>query len=254
MKEPARLPLRLAIMCALASAAACVPGASHRAPSPAERRATLLDPANTFWLEHAPPAYDARVETTKGVFVMHVDRDWAPLGADRFYNLARAGYYDDSRFTRVVPKWIAQFGIAGDPAVASPWYDRGFPDDPVTHSNVRGTFGFAMTGPGRRTTQIFISLTDNSREDAQGFAPLGRITSGMDVVDSLYAGYGETSGGGVRAGHQGPLVAGGNAFVDGRCPRLDHLIRITVSTRRASASDSPRRSRALLDSVNSWPN
>ena len=220
---------RLFVAPAAALALACAPAGSHRAPSPAERRALLLDPTSAFWLEHAPAAYDARVETTKGAFVMHVDRDWAPRGADRFYNLIRAGYYDDSRFSRVVPKWIAQFGIAGDPAVASLGYDRGFPDDPVTHSNVRGTFGFAMTGPGRRTTQIFISLTDNSREDAQGFAPLGRITSGMEVVDSLYAGYGETSGGGVRAGHQGPLVNGGNAYVDRTYPRLDRLIRITAT-------------------------
>ena len=219
---------RLSIIVTAIGATACARAGGRSAPTPAERRAILLDPTNSFWLEHAPAAYDARVETTKGAFVMHVERDWAPLGADRFYNLVRAGYYDDSRFTRVVPKWIAQFGIAGDPAVASLWYDRGFPDDPVTHSNARGTFGFAMTGPGRRTTQIFISLTDNSREDAQGFAPLGRIVQGMEVVDSLYAGYGETSGGGVRAGHQGPLVAGGNAYVDRTYPKLDRLIRITL--------------------------
>lgn len=232
MKRLARLPLSrtsLTALIALSLLAACAPVASRRSPSPADRRATLLDPTSNFWLEHAPSVYDARVETTKGAFVMEVERAWAPIGADRFYNLIRAGYYDDSRFTRVVPRWIAQFGIAGDPAVASLWYDRGFPDDSVRHSNVRGTFGFAMTGPGRRTTQIFISLTDNSREDAQGFAPLGRIVSGMDVVDQLYSGYGETSGGGVRAGHQGPLVTGGNAYVDRMYPKLDRLIRITVT-------------------------
>ncbi len=159
-------------------------------------------------------------------------RDWAPLGADRFYNLARAGYYDDSRFTRVVPKFIAQFGLAGDPAVAAKWVNNAFPDDPVTHSSVRGTIAFAMTGPNARTTQLYVSLVDNSRLDVQGFSPLGRVISGMDVVDSLYSGYGENSGGGVRAGKQGPLVAGGNAYVDREFPKLDHLNRITISDRK----------------------
>jgi homoserine O-acetyltransferase len=195
-------------------------------------RSVLLDPASPFWTQRAPADYDARVETTRGTFVLHVTRAWAPLGADRFYNLARAGYYDDSRFTRVVPNFIAQFGIAGASAVARAWYGRGFPDDPVRESNVRGTFGFAMTGPGARTTQLYISLVDNSRLDAQGFAPLGRVTQGMDVVDALYGGYGENAGGGVRAGHQAPLVDGGNAYVDREYPKLDRLVRVVVSDRR----------------------
>jgi homoserine O-acetyltransferase len=196
-------------------------------PPPA--RAPLLDPNSAFWRTQAPRLFDARVETSAGVFLLEIHRDWAPLGADRFYDLVRAGYYDDSRFTRVVPAFIAQFGVAGDSAVATTWYHRGFPDDSVKTSNVRGTIGFAMTGPGARTTQLYINLVDNARLDAQGFAPIGRVISGMeDVVDRLYGGYGETSGGGVRAGHQGPLVAGGNAYVDRAFPKLDHLIRITV--------------------------
>jgi cyclophilin family peptidyl-prolyl cis-trans isomerase len=178
--------------------------------------------------EQAPPVYKAKFDTSKGPFVIEVHRDWAPLGADRFYNLVRAGYYDDSRFTRVVPNFIAQFGIAGDPAVARLWYGRGFPDDPVKQSNTRGTLAFAMTGPNARTTQIYINLVDDTKLDAQGFAPIGRVIDRMDIVDSLYSGYGESSGGGVRAGHQGPLVDGGNAYADKMYPKLDRLIRITI--------------------------
>ena len=135
--------------------------------------------------------YRARVETSRGAFVMEVQRALAPLGADRFYNLIRAGYYDDSRFTRVVPGFIVQFGIARDSALNAMWSARSFPDDSVKTSNTRGTFGFAMTGPNARTTQIYISLVDNTRLDAQGFSPLGRVVEGMSVVDSLYGGYGE---------------------------------------------------------------
>ncbi len=158
---------------------------------------------------------------------MEVHRAWAPLGADRFYNLIRAGYYDDSRISRVVPGFIAQFGIAPDSAINATWFARSFADDPVRQSNVRGTFAFAMTGPNTRTTQIYISLVDNARLDSQGFAPLGRVVEGMSVVDSLYGGYGESAGGGVRAGKQGPLLNGGNAYVDREYPKLDRLIRIT---------------------------
>ncbi|HVX40599.1 MAG TPA: peptidylprolyl isomerase [Gemmatimonadaceae bacterium] len=192
----------------------------------------LLDPAAAYWQGHAPAVYVARLETTKGPFTLEIHRDWAPLGADHFYLLARAGFYNDSRFTRIVPRFIAQFGVPRDSALARLWYARTIPDDPVRQRNVRGTIAFAMTGPNARTTQLFISLVDNSRLDAQGFAPIGRVIDGMDVVDRLYGGYGENAGGGVRAGKQGPLLAGGNAYVDREFPRLDHLLRITVSERR----------------------
>jgi cyclophilin family peptidyl-prolyl cis-trans isomerase len=177
----------------------------------------------------SPPHWFATVETTKGRFVLEIDRDWAPLGADHFLELIRAGFYDDSRFTRVVPNFIVQFGVAGDSAKNARWSSVTIPDDSVKHSNVEGTFGFAMRGPNDRTTQVFISVVDNSRLDAQGFAPLGRVVEGMDVVKAIYSGYGEKSGGGVRAGHQAPLMNGGNAYVDREYPKLDKLIRITVS-------------------------
>ncbi len=207
---------------------ATVACAGTRTASGKSGRTALLDPASAFWREHAPTVYRARVETSRGAFVMEVQRALAPLGADRFYNLIRAGYYDDSRFTRVVPGFIVQFGIARDSAVNAMWSARSFPDDSVKTSNTRGTFGFAMTGPNARTTQIYISLVDNTRLDAQGFSPLGRVVEGMPVVDSLYGGYGETSGGGVRAGKQGPLLNGGNAYIDREYPKLDRFIRITV--------------------------
>lgn len=168
------------------------------------------------------------METTKGPFVLEVDRSWAPRGVDHFYELVQAHYFDDSRFTRVVPNFIVQFGLAGDSATNARWSTATFPDDPVTHGNTLGTVAFAMRGPNDRTTQLFISVVDNSRLDAQGFAPIGRVVSGMDVVNSIYSGYGETSGGGVRAGKQAPLMNGGNAYVDREFPKLDHLIRVTI--------------------------
>lgn len=193
-----------------------------------QRRALLLDPEASFWSSAAPAHFDVAMETTKGTFVLAIDRALAPRGVDRFYHLVQAGYFDDSRFFRVVPRFIAQFGIPGDPAVAQVWKDRAMPDDSVRATNVRGTIAFAMTGPNTRTTQLFISLVDNTRLDAQGFAPLGRVVRGMDVVDSLYGGYGESAGGGMRAGKQARMLEEGNRHLDRDYPRLDRLIRARV--------------------------
>jgi homoserine O-acetyltransferase len=176
----------------------------------------------------APERFTVAVETTRGVFSIAVERALAPRGADRFYQLVWAGYFDDSRFSRVVPGFIAQFGIPGDPAITRVWQNRAIDDDSVRTSNVRGTVAYAMTGPNTRTTQLFISLGDNSRLDAQGFAPIGRVVSGMNVVDRLYGGYGESSGGGMRAGKQGRVLAEGNAYLDHEYPLLDHLVRARV--------------------------
>ena len=191
-------------------------------------RSALLEPDAPVWKQRAPDVYHVRVETTRGPFTLEVVRELAPIGADHFYNLVRAGYYDDSRFSRSIAGWIVQFGIAGDPRVGATWASRPIADDPVRAHNDRGTFAYAMRGPDDRTTQIFISRRDNREQDPQGFAPLGRVVQGMDVVDSLYSGYGENSGGGVRAGKQGPLVNGGNAYVDREYPRLDRLVRASV--------------------------
>ncbi|HEY4307121.1 MAG TPA: peptidylprolyl isomerase [Gemmatimonadaceae bacterium] len=180
----------------------------------------------------SPPQWFATFQTSRGKFVLEIDRDWAPIGADHFLQLIRARFYDDSRFTRVVPNFIMQFGVAGDSSKNAEWATRTIPDDSVKHGNVEGTFAFAMRGPNDRTTQIFISVVDNSRLDAQGFAPLGRVVEGMDVVKAIYSGYGEKSGGGVRAGNQAPLLNGGNAYVDREFPKLDRLIRITTGEPR----------------------
>ena len=170
-----------------------------------------------------------RVETTKGSFVLQVTRTIAPRGADRFYHLVEAGFYDDSRFYRVIDGRFAQFGIAGDAAVAQIWRDQSFPDDPEPHvSNTRGTFAFAMTGPDARTTQIYINTSDQLQQDAQGFAPFGKVIEGMDIVDHLYSGYGERSGSGMRAGKQARLFEEGNAYLDRDFPQLDKLVRARI--------------------------
>jgi cyclophilin family peptidyl-prolyl cis-trans isomerase len=176
------------------------------------------------------PAQEARVrlDTSKGAIVIAVHRDWAPRGADRFLELVRAGYFDDSRFFRVVKGQWAQFGINKDPKVSTAWRSKTISDDPRGQSNTRGRVAFAFAVPNGRTTQIYISLRDNSYQDAQGFVPFGEVVEGMDVADALNGEYGETSGGGIRAGKQQPLFDGGNAFLDREYPRLDRLLHAGV--------------------------
>lgn len=177
----------------------------------------------------APASFRVELQTTKGAIVIEVRRDWAPRGADRFYELVTSGYYDDTRFFRVVNGQWAQFGINGDPKTATAWRERTIPDDPPTgHSVVRGAVAFAFAVPNGRTTQVYISLRDNSYQDAQGFVPFGRVVSGMDVAEALNSEYGEGSGGGIRAGKQQPLFDGGNAWLDREFPRLDRIIRARV--------------------------
>jgi cyclophilin family peptidyl-prolyl cis-trans isomerase len=187
----------------------------------------LRDPSAAFWKERAPAVYRVRVETTAGAFTLEVRREWAPIGADRFWNLVRAGFYDDSRFYRVTNRF-AQFGIARRPEVAAVWRDVTIADDAARESNTRGRFAFAMTGPNARTTQIYICRVDMSAQDKDGFAPLGTVVEGMDVVDRLYDGYEETSGGGMRAGRQGKIFEEGNAHLDRDFPKLDRLLRARV--------------------------
>jgi peptidyl-prolyl cis-trans isomerase A (cyclophilin A) len=169
------------------------------------------------------------VETTAGNFDIEIHRPWSPHGADRFYELACCRYYDDSRFFRVVAGKWAQFGIAGEPAVAQVWRNKTIPDDVPVQANRTGFVAFANTGPGTRSTQVYINLRDNSTLDAEpAFAPFGVVVSGMDVVEKLYAGYGETAGGGMRAGNQDALFAGGNRYLDRSFPKLDRLMRLAV--------------------------
>lgn len=192
----------------------------------------LRDPADGFWTQPAPETFAATFTTTKGDFVIEVHREWGPRGADRFFKLVRTGFFDDSRFFRVRAGFIAQFGIPGDPQIATRWMRDTIPDDPVRESNTRGAVTYAMTGPNTRTTQLFVSLGDNSRLDAEGFAPIGRVITGMDVVDALYAGYGEESGGGMRTGKQEKLFTGGNPYLDAEFPKLDRIIKATIRDSR----------------------
>ena len=175
-----------------------------------------------------PPEFRVRLETSKGVIVIAVHTAWAPHGAARFHELVTSGYYDNTRFFRVVKGQWAQFGINGDPRVAMAWRTRTIPDDPNRASVVRDRVAFAFKDTNGRTTQVYISLRDNSSQDAQGFAPFGEVVAGMDVADALNGEYGEESGGGIRAGKQQPLFDGGNAYLDREFPRLDRILRATI--------------------------
>ena len=177
--------------------------------------------------EQAPPVYKAKFDTTKGVFVIEVHRDWAPNGADRFYNLVKNGFYDNVRFFRVVEGFMAQFGINGDPKLSAVWREARIKDDPVRISNKRTFVTFATAGPNTRTTQVFISYSDNSNLDSQGFAPFGQVVSGMKVVDSLYNGYGEGAPGG-RGPDQGRVQKEGNAYLASAFPNLDYVKKATI--------------------------
>ena len=188
-------------------------------------KAKLKNPAS--FTEKAPDTYKAKFETSKGDFVLTVHRAWAPLGADRFYNLVKGGFYDETRFFRVLDDFMAQVGINGNPAVQSAWRDARIADDPVKGNNKRGFASFATAGPGTRTTQFFINFKDNSTLDKSGFAPFGEVTSGMDVVDKLYSGYGE---GGPRGKgpEQGKLQSEGNAYLQKEFPKLDYIKKATI--------------------------
>lgn len=192
--------------------------------SPA-RAGNLSDPASLN--EQAPAAYKAKFDTSKGSFVVEVQRDWAPNGADRFYNLVKNGFYDNTRFFRVIPGFMVQFGINGDPAVAAAWRDANIKDDPVKQSNARGTVSFATAGPNTRTTQVFVNFGNNDFLDNQGFSPFGKVVSGMDVVDSLYGGYGEGAPGG-KGPNQGLIQQQGNAYLEQGFPKLDYVKKATI--------------------------
>jgi peptidyl-prolyl cis-trans isomerase A (cyclophilin A) len=185
----------------------------------------LLNPAGLT--EQAPPTYKVNFDTSKGTFVIEVHRDWAPNGADRFYNLVKNGFYDDARFFRVISGFMVQFGVNGDPKVSAPWRQARIKDDPVTQTNARGMITFATAGPNTRTTQVFINFGDNGMLDRQGFAPFGKVVSGMNVVDALYAGYGEGAPSG-RGPEQGRIQQEGNAYLTKDFPQLDYIKKATI--------------------------
>jgi peptidyl-prolyl cis-trans isomerase A (cyclophilin A) len=177
--------------------------------------------------EKAPAVFKARFDTSKGAFVVEVRREWAPNGADRFYNLVKNGFYDNARFFRVVSGFMVQFGINGDPKLSAPWREARIKDDPVKQSNTRGFITFATAGPDTRTTQVFINFGNNAPLDGQGFAPFGRVVTGMDVVDRLHSGYGEGAPRG-RGPDQGRVQREGNAYLERDFPQLDFIKKATI--------------------------
>jgi peptidyl-prolyl cis-trans isomerase A (cyclophilin A) len=195
--------------------AAAPPAVVHHAPSE-------LDPS--LATAQAPEVFVVDFATTQGDIVVEAHRSWAPRGADRFYNLVKLGFFDDTRFFRAIPDFMVQFGIAGDPEVAAKWREATIADDPVTQSNLRGYMTFAQTGqPNSRTTQVFICFANHPSLDASGFAPFARVTRGMDVVDNLYKGYGEGAPHG-QGPDQSLIQTEGNAYLDRDFPKLDRIL------------------------------
>jgi peptidyl-prolyl cis-trans isomerase A (cyclophilin A) len=225
-------PATLACACKKSSQTPpAVPAASPAPPAaPAQPASQLaLDKPATLNLQ-APAVFRAKFATSKGDFVIEVHRDWAPHGADRFYNLVKAGYFDETRFFRVVSGFMAQIGIHGQPELNSIWRKENIPDDPVVKSNTRGFVSFATAGPNTRTTQFFINYADtNNRLDGTGFSPFGQVTSGMEVVDNLYAEYGEGEGAPQGRGpSQGRIQSEGNAYLMRDFPELDFVKEATI--------------------------
>ena len=183
-------------------------------------QASLKTPASLT--EQAPATYKAAFDTSAGKFVITVHRAWAPLGADRFFNLVKNGFFDETRFFRVVPNFMVQFGINGDPAVASAWMPARLKDDPASgHSNKKGLVTFATSGPNSRTTQVFVNFKDNGFLDSQGFTPFGEVTTGMDVVEKITDQYGEKP-------NQGSIQSQGNTYLKASFPKLDYVKKATI--------------------------
>jgi peptidyl-prolyl cis-trans isomerase A (cyclophilin A) len=215
------------LACGIAAAQTKTGAEKTGAPKKAAAAPNLLSPSSLR--AKAPETYKVKFTTTKGDVVIQVNRAWAPQGADRFYNLVRAGFYKDAAFFRVLPGFMAQFGISARPEVAEAWENAKILDDRVIQSNKRGTITFAMAGPNTRTTQVFINYGDNARLDSDGFAPFGQVIEGMDVVDKFYSGYGEGAPSG-RGPDQQKLTAQGKAYLDRFFPQLDRIISASIVT------------------------
>ena len=189
-----------------------------------------MDPAGKALNEQAPDEFSVRLETSVGSVVIQVTREWAPIGADRFYNLVRNGFYDEQRFFRVVPGFVVQWGLSGDPKLNQVWHRAHILDDPVKQSNTRGRITYAKTNqPNTRTTQLFINLGDNSRLDGQNFAPFGEVVEGMEVVDAINAEYGQQPS-------QGQIHGRGNAYLEENFPNLDYIIKAEITQQEAQRS------------------
>ncbi|MCC6929352.1 MAG: peptidylprolyl isomerase [Gemmatimonadaceae bacterium] len=204
--------------------------------TPAQRRTVLMTPSHAHWRTHAPDTVALEMETSKGTLTLELIREWAPHGVDRFYNLVRAGFYDDTRFYRVLPFYIAQFGQPASPAVGALWRERKIPRDSVRAHNERGTITYAQFNPRDRSTTLFINLNDNFGLDSLRFAPIGRVTAGMEFADQLYAGYGEMPSSPAPMGNPRRFYGESNRFLDQEYPKLDRIISIKV---RAPAAAPP---------------
>jgi peptidyl-prolyl cis-trans isomerase A (cyclophilin A) len=219
--------MRLTVVAVMVSIALLFSVASGSADPQGAKSATdkLMNPAQLT--ETAPAKFQIKFDTSKGEFIVEVTRSWAPNGADRFYNLVKNGYYDNCRFFRVVQNFMAQFGINGNPKLNALWYMARIKDDPVKQSNDRGFITFATSGTDSRTTQVFINFRNNAGLDKQGFSPFGKVIKGMDVVDSLYSGYGDAAPGG-NGPDQNRVQQVGNAYLEKDFPKLDYIKTATI--------------------------
>jgi peptidyl-prolyl cis-trans isomerase A (cyclophilin A) len=195
------------------------------------QKPSLKNPASLT--EKAPDTYRARFDTSAGVFVVEVNRSWAPLGADRFYNLVKNGFFDEARFFRAISGFMVQFGIHADPAVSAAWRNARIQDDPVKESNRAMSITFANAGPNTRTTQVFINFNNNTPLDdpKMGFAPFGRVVQGSDVVNKIFTGYGEGAPRG-KGPEQGRIQAEGNAYLTKEFPKLDYIKTATIEEKK----------------------
>lgn len=183
----------------------------------------LKDPATLN--EQAPETYRARFETSKGPFIVEVTRAWAPNAADRFYNLVKNGFYDGTRFFRVLEGFMVQFGLNGNPEIQRPWQSANLRDEPVVQSNLRGYMSFTMESmPNTRFTMVFINFKDNPRLDKDGFAPFGRVVTGLEVVDKLHSGYGREN-----EPNQRRILREGNKYLQDEYPKLDFVKKATIT-------------------------
>ena len=214
-----------------AAAAVVQAGDTNKVEKSSAAAPSFADPAKLT--EKAPDTFKVQFDTTKGKFTVEVTRSLSPNGADRFYNLVRSGFFQDIAFFRVIPGFMCQFGIHGDPAVSAKWREAAIPDDPVKGSNTRGTITFATAGPNTRTTQFFINFGDNSNLDGMGFSPFGKVIEGMDVVDKINGEYGEGAPRGTGP-HQGRVQMEGNAYLKKDFPNLDYIKSVTVVPAKTS--------------------
>ncbi len=232
--KPAEAKAKPAEAKAKPAEAVAKPAEAKEQPAEAKAKPADVKPATAADLKNpasiaqtAPESFKVKMDTSKGSFVIEVFRKWAPNGADRFYSLVQAGYFNDVRFFRVIAGFMAQFGIHGDPAVATAWRPARISDDPVVESNKRGYLTFATAGPNTRTTQLFINFRDNIQLDRMGFAPIGKVISGMEIVDAIHSGYGEGAPRG-RGPMQGRVQAEGNSYLEKDFPDLDYIKSATV--------------------------